>query len=68
VSCRAHVGETDAEIQQARVILRGVEAVRYAGGVQDAPEAVAGVGVVVSGLARGERRVVPAKQEVQARP
>jgi hypothetical protein len=64
----AEVDETDAEIEQVLVFLRRVEAVRDPCGVQDSPEAVAWVGVMVSGLARGERRVVPAEQEVQAWP
>ena len=67
VSCRAHVGETDAEVQQARVLLGSVQAIRYARGEEHTPEAIAGMGVVVSGMPRSERRVVPAEQEVEAR-
>ena len=48
------------------VLLRGVAPVGDARGGEHAPEAVAGVGVVMSGLAGDERGVVPAEDEPQS--
>jgi hypothetical protein len=67
VSSRVDLGETDAEVGQHHVFLRRIEPVGDAGRVEHAPEAVARMGVVVARVAGGERRVVPAEKEIQAR-
>ena len=41
------VRKPNAKVQQFLILIRRVEPIRDAGGVQDAPEAVAGMGVVV---------------------
>ena len=43
-----HVGEADAEFQQAWKFMRVVSARRYSGLVQRAPKAIAGMRVVVT--------------------
>ena len=44
----AHIGETDAEIQQASKFMRLILAWRYPGLVDGAPKAIAGMGVIVA--------------------
>ena len=44
----AHVGETNAEVQQASKFMRLILAWRYPDLVDGAPKAIAGVGVIVA--------------------
>lgn len=48
---RTKVRKTDAEFHESFILFRSVESFGNASGVQDAPEAVAGMGVVVAGVA-----------------
>src|SRR5918994_2908295 len=63
----AEVGEADTGLEQPRVLLGSVEPAGDAGGEEEAPEAVAGMSVVIAAATRSERGVVPAEDELEAR-
>jgi hypothetical protein len=44
----AHVGETNAEVQQARTFMRLILGLRYPGLMDGAPKAIAGMGVIMA--------------------
>ena len=59
------LGEADAKnVWQLLVLLWPVKAIGNAGGVKDAPEAVAGVSIVTAAPSGRERRIVAAEDEL----
>ena len=65
---RVSPGEADIRAEHQLVLFRFVLAGGDAGGVDDAPEPVAGMGVVVAATSRCKLRVVPTENQLESGP